>query len=520
MKQITFQLAAFTAAAGKYDPNAPNAGNEDNFYVDDNLSDDLINHCVADAKIQLSECGMIMVVADGMGGMNAGEVASEIAVRTVAQFFSPGRITPEIAAHEESRRVYLESVIIAADKAIKEESRTNPDHRGMGSTIILAWLVGDSLSVSWCGDSRCYRFNPAIGIEMLSRDHSYVQELADKGVITYEQTFSHPQGNIVTRSLGDESGKSRPETRHFKVYQDDIILLCSDGLSGVLFDRECYIDDYLLSNENLNDIINAHQNSMSECREELFAAAERADWYDNVTAVLCKICDGADPMPTQQIEGKSLNGDSQHACIDEPPKQSAITFRLPKKILRMFLMVVGFIVIIAGVIFAIQCNSKKAHDEKLKKEALDEKLAKTEKKMELNGNSNSVELNNEEYPSQESPSGQGKEGNRKKMIGDGPDYIDGLEEARPNPNSFDKDANVYTEDGVTWTLYTVQPNENLSTIARKNGFIANSAAISRGNVDNFFRRNKLEGNGKLELICNIDSLGSGPTIRIKKLPKN
>lgn len=297
MKQIAFKLVAYSAAAGKYDPDAPNLGNEDNFYVDDNLSDDEMSNFTPDNLVEMSECGMLMVVADGMGGMNAGEVASEIAIRTVSDLFSPGKITPQIAQNEHERRKYLENTIVAADLNIKQDARANPEHKGMGSTIIIAWLVGDELTVSWCGDSRCYRFNPSVGIEMLSRDHSYVQELADKGIITYEQTFGHPQGNIVTRSLGDESSTAVPETRNFKVYQDDIIMLCSDGLSGVVFDRQYYIDNRLISNDNLEDIIRANQHSMVACREALFAAAEKADWYDNVTVVLCQICNGADPIP-------------------------------------------------------------------------------------------------------------------------------------------------------------------------------------------------------------------------------
>lgn len=297
MKQIAFKLVAYSAAAGKYDPDAPNLGNEDNFYVDDNLSDAEMSNFTPDNLVEMSECGMLMVVADGMGGMNAGEVASEIAIRTVSDLFSPGKITPQIAQNEHERRKYLENTIVAADLNIKQDARANPEHKGMGSTIIIAWLVGDELTVSWCGDSRCYRFNPSVGIEMLSRDHSYVQELADKGIITYEQTFGHPQGNIVTRSLGDESSTAVPETRNYKVYQDDIIMLCSDGLSGVVFDRQYYIDNRLISNDNLEDIIRANQHSMVACREALFAAAEKADWYDNVTVVLCQICNGADPIP-------------------------------------------------------------------------------------------------------------------------------------------------------------------------------------------------------------------------------
>lgn len=293
-KSITFRMAAWSDAAGKYDPNAPLNGNEDNFYVDDDLSDDMPSHIMADEERQLSDCGLLMAVADGMGGMNAGEVASQIAHDTVAEYFAPGKITPHLAATHDSRSRYMEDVIREADRRIKDDARHNRDHEGMGSTLIMAWIASDELSVTWIGDSRAYRFNPQSGIEPLSKDHSYVQELADKGIITYEQTFEHPQGNIVTRSLGDGSQKAKPESRLFKVSDGDIILLCSDGLSGILRDHKTYDENgELYPGENLEDIIREHSSSLNECREALWAAAERADWYDNVTAILCEIRSGA-----------------------------------------------------------------------------------------------------------------------------------------------------------------------------------------------------------------------------------
>ena len=292
-QNITFRLLAYTDAAGKYDAQAYRCGNEDNFYVDDNLADNLISHCNPDQPTTLSDVGMLMVVADGMGGMNAGEVASQIAIDTVKSFFSPSKITPEMASSHEKRSSYLEKTIKMADKNIKEEAQQNPEHKGMGSTIIMAWLWKNELTISWCGDSRAYIFNQKTGIQLISEDHSYVQELVNKGLLTYEQTFDHPQNNIVTRSLGDPHKEARPESRCYYVAKGDIILLCSDGLSGVLRDKKTYDSNgNLLCEDNLEDILRVNDTSMKECREALWRAAERADWYDNVTAILCKITDG------------------------------------------------------------------------------------------------------------------------------------------------------------------------------------------------------------------------------------
>lgn len=298
MKQIKFRMTAFSDAAGKYNPDAIRDGNEDNWYVDDDLGDETPGCCSHDKEVALSDCGMLMVVADGMGGMNAGEVASELAVRTVEEYFAPGRITPKMASSMASRQKYMEEVIVEADARIKKDAAVNREHGGMGSTIIIAWLVGDELTVSWCGDSRAYRFNPRSGLEMLSEDHSYVQDLVKQGTITYEDTFGHVNGNVITRSLGDPVKKAQPETRHFRVYNSDIILLCSDGLSGVLFDREARRETgELISPENLEDIIRANRYSLQGCREALMQAAERNDWYDNVTVILCEILDGAGEAP-------------------------------------------------------------------------------------------------------------------------------------------------------------------------------------------------------------------------------
>ena len=302
---VTFRLTAYSDAAGKYDPTAPLKGNEDNFYVDDDLGDDVPGRCQTDSEIFMTEYGCLMVVADGMGGMNAGEVASGIAIETVKEYFEPHKIDAKLAASSAGRRKYLEEVIKEADLRIKTDAKNNPEHEGMGSTIILAWIVGNKMTVSWCGDSRAYRYNPKSGLAPLSTDHSYVQELVNKGVISYEDTFEHPQGNIVTRSLGDPNHSARPETRDFDIYNNDIILLCSDGLSGVLRDRKTkdYNGNYY-PGDTIEDIIAANTASMAQCRDALMSAAQNADWYDNVTVLLCQILNGAGDPPDESVSNK------------------------------------------------------------------------------------------------------------------------------------------------------------------------------------------------------------------------
>lgn len=370
-KHIIFRMAAWTDAAGKYDPNAPLEGNEDNYYADDNLEDDIPSHWVADEDILLSDCGMLMAVADGMGGMNAGEVASQIAHDTVAEFFAPGKITPQLAATHESRSRYMEDIVRETDRRIKVDAHSNGGHKGMGSTLIMAWIVNGELTLTWIGDSRAYRFNPATGIELLSRDHSYVQELADKGIITYEQTFEHPQGNIVTRSLGDTSQKAKPESRLFKVYDNDIFLLCSDGLSGVLRDKKTYDENgQLYPGDNLEDVIANHQTSLRECRETLWKAAEKADWYDNVTAILCKICSGAGDSVAQ---GQTKENHNSLNTQENPLNKTfdGFTIRVSRKKLVLFCIVCFslFCGVLAGLF--INGKTKKKEEPKPKIQTVD-----------------------------------------------------------------------------------------------------------------------------------------------------
>jgi len=355
-------MVAYTDAAGKYSIDAPRNGNEDNFYFAYDLSKNAPSKGESDVDTQLSDCGLLMVVADGMGGQNAGEVASQIAVDTVAEFFSPGKVSPQLACDHQKRKKYMEHVISEADIRIKKDSKHETGHKGMGSTIIMAWIVRDELTLSWCGDSRAYRFNPASGIELLSKDHSYVQELVDKNLIRYEDTFDHPQGNIVTRSLGDVSKKAISETKLFKVYNNDIILLCSDGLSGVLRDKKTYdMDGELIEGDTLEDIIRNNRESLNDCREALWKAAEKADWYDNVTVVLCEIRSGANTyVPDKKEDNLIQKSNAQQGFVNKTLK--GFNFHISTK--GLFFSVIGLILVICMTFWAAwEFSTKLQHDD-------------------------------------------------------------------------------------------------------------------------------------------------------------
>ena len=282
MSGIKFIMAARCEAAGR-------SGNEDNFQLTDDLSGDRWGF-VTDNEVDLVEKGALLIVCDGMGGTNAGEVASKVAVETVKEWFASERLTEEVIATSESIMLYIEKTIIAADTKIKEEGETDKEKEGMGSTIVLAWVIGQSVFIGWCGDSRAYCFNPADGLKRLSHDHSYVQTLVDAGQLSEELAFDHPNSNIITRCLGDPRQAAEPDVREYPLHDGDVIMLCSDGLSGVL--RDGVIETVMRENTG----------NMATCRDALWDAARNAGWYDNVTIGLCRIVSGSDQHVTQQAD--------------------------------------------------------------------------------------------------------------------------------------------------------------------------------------------------------------------------
>lgn len=270
---MEIKMAAWSDRAGR-------ANNEDNFLLGKKVSAgdwsfDANEAVVVDGK------GALVVVCDGMGGMNAGEVASAVAVDAVKDWFSADKLTEEVVAAPEAILRHIEQAIVAADAKIKEEAEADPAKEGMGSTIVLAWLIGKSAYVGWCGDSRAYRFNPVLGLERLTRDHSYVQELIDAGKLSPELAFGHPQNNIITRSLGDSRKIAQPDTLCIPLYNNDIVLLCSDGLSGILSDGD------------MEDILMKNGGDIKQSLSSLLAESERVGWQDNVTVGVCRVLSGA-----------------------------------------------------------------------------------------------------------------------------------------------------------------------------------------------------------------------------------
>ena len=275
MSEILFKMAA------KTNVGLERQNNEDNFQVSANL-DTMPMQWVNNQQYSLGKRGALMVVADGMGGMNAGEVASQIAIDTVRSYFTPEHITDEVVKSRFTIEKFMKDVIVAADQHIKDYAKAYPESRSMGTTIVMAWLFDGSLYVTWVGDSRAYIFNQNTGLFQISKDHSYVQELVDQGKITEEDAFDYPDSNIITRSLSDATSRVQPECllSPQKLCNGDIILLCSDGLSGMIRDKE------------IEQIIAQTQTDMTQCVDTLIQAALDAGGADNCTVAVSQIVAG------------------------------------------------------------------------------------------------------------------------------------------------------------------------------------------------------------------------------------
>ena len=246
--------------------------NEDNFIVCCDLTND--KWMFSEQFIELGNKGAVFAVADGMGGQNAGEIASDLAIKMVKNKFL--EVNNDVIENDILVKQYMFDVIKSADEEICSFANHNSDSQGMGTTIVLAWIVRHKLFVAWCGDSRAYVFDNIHGLIQITKDHSYVQELVDNGVITKEQAFYHPDKNIITRSLGNEQNKAHPEIISCDLNNGMRILLCTDGLNGIIEDEQ--IEKIIRENEQIN-----------KCKEELINQSLNAGGGDNVTVVLCDV---------------------------------------------------------------------------------------------------------------------------------------------------------------------------------------------------------------------------------------
>jgi serine/threonine protein phosphatase PrpC len=219
----------------------------------------------------------VFVVADGMGGAQAGEVASKIATETFEQGL-PDSGSPEERLAERVRE---------ANHQIYELSRTDRERAGMGTTLTAAYVDDTAVAIAHVGDSRAYLFRDGT-LERLTQDHSLVEELVRQGKLTPEQAAGHPQRSIITRALGPEANVE-VDTWSYPVRAGDIVLLCSDGLTT------------MISEDRVSEIL-GEAGSLDGTADALIDAANEAGGRDNITVVLFRLEevgeDGQSDQPT------------------------------------------------------------------------------------------------------------------------------------------------------------------------------------------------------------------------------
>ena len=210
----------------------------------------------------------LFIVADGMGGHNAGDYASKCTVETVV-----GEIRNSF---EKNPTIIVKKAIDTANRKIRELAAADENLLGMGTTLVVATVIGKYHQVANVGDSRLYLVGKH-GIRQITRDHSLVEEMIRLGGLSREDARRHPDKNIITRAIG---AKDEVEAEFFteELELGDIILMCSDGLSNMLEDKEI---EKIVQNEELEEL--------KQKAEALINAANNNGGKDNIAVVLVKI---------------------------------------------------------------------------------------------------------------------------------------------------------------------------------------------------------------------------------------
>lgn len=245
--------------ASRSDPGRVRSRNEDSIYVNAGLG--------------------LVILADGMGGYNAGEVASGMATNLIGAGLEkafgnrpPQRSDP---AGTLLTRTALETVIGDANGAIFESAQRESQYAGMGTTLVTAIFYDNSLTVGHVGDSRLYRLRDR-ELKVVTRDHSLLQEQIDSGMISADQARYSQNRNLVTRALGVDSVVD-PEIRDYDTLPEDIYLLCSDGLNDMIEDTE------------IAATLIANRSDLQKAADELVRAANESGGRDNVSVILVRI---------------------------------------------------------------------------------------------------------------------------------------------------------------------------------------------------------------------------------------
>jgi PPM family protein phosphatase len=227
-----------------------------------------------DAAAAWPELGLL-VLADGMGGYNAGEIASRMALDLIQNNLS--RHIPHLTQTVNAASVeqYIGAAVGLANRTILHAALNTPAYVGMGTTLVMALVLGPTLVISHLGDSRAYRWREG-RLAQLTKDHSLLQEQIDAGLITPQQARGSQNRNLVTRALGVEP-EILLETHCHEWQSFDLYLLCSDGLSDMLTDDE------------IARVLHEKGHHLDACAHALIGAANAAGGRDNIAVAMVKV---------------------------------------------------------------------------------------------------------------------------------------------------------------------------------------------------------------------------------------
>lgn len=238
--------------------------------------------------VQVSAEHRVAVLADGMGGYNAGEIASSIAT-SVFMVELEQQLTQLGGRHIGGRRLQqlMANAIGVSNKEILETARNEPQYSGMGTTLVATLFRHDRIVIAHIGDSRCYRFRNG-ELTLLTRDHSLLQEQIDAGLVSAEWARYAPNKNLITRALG-VAPQIDVETNEYQIEEGDLYLLCSDGLSD------------MLSTEQMMEMMSTHQTELDKLSEFLVQAANDNGGRDNISVILVRIATAGAAVQHEQL---------------------------------------------------------------------------------------------------------------------------------------------------------------------------------------------------------------------------
>ena len=214
----------------------------------------------------------LYMVADGVGGHSSGELASRLAVGYMAQFAALHPIKDNES--NDQLRAYFMTLLSGANELIYTKANTEPGHRGMATTAVLCYLNENKAFIVNVGDSRAYLIRDR-QIMKVTNDHTLIQELVDKGELTAEQAANHPEKHVITRALGGEPSV-RPDFYSFDTYPGDTIILCTDGLYGM-------VDEAIIAR------LASRSKTMHGLSRALVDMANSNGGEDNITVVCMRI---------------------------------------------------------------------------------------------------------------------------------------------------------------------------------------------------------------------------------------